>query len=116
MLTKTLTSVAAIAVLATLGAPAHAGWRLNGTSFNGTVLNGFGDRNGVALNGISRNGITRNGITRNGITRNGITRNGIGAECQARNDHAGAGAAGGEACRAQVIAIELPDGTTLLAQ
>ena len=111
MLTKTLTSVAAIAVLATLGAPAHAGWRLNGTSFNGTVLNGFGDRNGVALNGISRNGITRNGITRNGITRNGI-----GAECQARIDHAGAAAAGREACHAQVIAIELPDGTTLLAQ
>jgi hypothetical protein len=111
MLAKTLTSVAAITLLATLGAPADAGWRLNGTSLNGTELNGFGDRNSVALNGI-----TRNGISRNGITRNGITRNGVGAECQAHNDRAGAVAAGGEACRAQVISIELPNGTILSAQ
>lgn len=72
--TKTILTIAAVAMILVSLNQAHAAPGRNGTSLNGVSFNGV-SFNGVTLNGVYLNGVYLNGRIWNGVTLNGVTLN-----------------------------------------
>ena len=93
---KLIATAAIVLAAAQFTTPAHAGVKLNGTSWNGVQLNGLRLNgtlwNGVQLNGYAWNGTLWNGVQLNGYAWNGVRLNGVGYNVIFFNSPASTGA------------------------